>query len=223
MSLLVLLQIPCDHWLNICCCLLAKYCLTFATTWTVARSSDISPVSILEWIAIFFWKSSQFRGQIHVSCTGRQILYRWATKEAQLNTYINIFFSSVQFSCVRIFATKWTIACQASLSIANTGSSPKLMSIESLMPSSHLSLYRLLLLLPPIPPSIRAFSNESTLLMRWPKYWSFSFNIRPSNEHPGLISFRMDWLDLLQSKGLSRVFSNTTVQKHQLFGAQHSL
>ena len=75
------------------------------------------------------------------------------------------------------------------------------MAIESLMPSNHLSLYRLLLLLPPIPPSIRAFSNESTLLMRWPKYWSFSFNIRPSNEHPGLISFRMDWLDLLAVQG----------------------
>ena len=79
-----------------------------------------------------------------------------------------------------------------------------------------------LLLLPPIPPNIRVFSNESTLRMRWPKYWCFSFSIIPSNEHPGLISFRMDWLDLLQSKGLSRVFSNTTVQKHQFFSAQLS-
>ena len=78
------------------------------------------------------------------------------------------------------------------------------------------------LLLPPIPPRIRVFSNESTLCMRWPKYWSFSFSISPSKEIPGLISFRMDWLDLLQSKGLSRVFSNTTVQKHQFFGAQLS-
>src|SRR5574341_2178577 len=90
------------------------------------------------------------------------------------------------------------------------------------MPSSHLILCRPLLLLPPIPPSIRVFSNESTLLMRWPKYWSFSFSIIPSKNHPGLISFRMDWLDLLAVQGLSRVFSNTTVQKHQLFGAQPS-
>ena len=127
-------------------------------------------------------------------------------------------FSSVQsLSCIGLFATPWITARQASLSITNSQSLLKLMSIESVMPSSHLILCRPLLLLPPIPPSIRVFSNESTLCMRWTKYWSFSFNIRPSNEHPGLISFRMDWLDPLQSKGLSRVFSNTTVQKHQFF------
>ena len=91
---------------------------------------------------------------------------------------------------------------------------------DAIQPSHPLS--GPLLLLPPIPPSIRVFSNESTLLMRWPKYWSFCFSIIPSKEHPGLISFRMDWLDLLQCKGLSRVFSNTTVQKHQFFGAQLS-
>ena len=91
------------------------------------------------------------------------------------------------------------------------------MSIESVMPSNHLILCHPLLLLPPIPASIRVFSKESTLHVRWPKYWNFSFIISPSNEHSGLISFRMDWLDLLQSKGLSRVFSNTTVQKHQFF------
>ncbi|CAI9168264.1 unnamed protein product [Rangifer tarandus platyrhynchus] len=96
------------------------------------------------------------------------------------------------------------------------------MPIESVMPSSHLILCHPLLLLPPIPPSIRVFSNESTLRIRWPKYWSFSFSISPSNEHPGLISFRMDWLISLQSKGLSRVFSNTTVQKHPFFGTQLS-
>ena len=90
------------------------------------------------------------------------------------------------------------------------------------MPSRYLILCRPLLLLPPIPPSIRGFSNESTLCMRWPKYWSFSFSISPSSEHTGLISFRMDWLDLLAVQGLSRVFSNTTVQKHQVFGAQLS-
>ena len=92
-------------------------------------------------------------------------------------------------------------ACQASLSITNSRSSPKLTSIKSMMPSSPLILCRPLLLLPPIPPSIRVFSNESTLRMRWPKYWSFSFSISHSNEHPGLISFRMDWLDLLAGQG----------------------
>ena len=90
---------------------------------------------------------------------------------------------------------------QASLSITNSRSSPKLMCMESVMPSSHLILYHPLLLLPPIPPRIRVFSNESTLCMMWPKYWSFSLNISPSNEHPGLVSFRMDWLDLLAVQG----------------------
>ena len=103
-------------------------------------------------------------------------------------------FSSVQsLSCVQLFATPWTAACQASLSITNSWSLLKLMSIESVMPSSHLILCCPLLLLPPIPPSIRVFSNESSLHMRWPKYWSFSFNIILSKEIPGLI-FRMDWL-----------------------------
>ena len=95
-------------------------------------------------------------------------------------------------------------ACQASLSITNSWSLFKLMSIESVMPPSHLILCRPLLLLPPIPPSISVFANESTLRMRWPKYWSFSFNISPSNEHSGLISFRMDWLDLLAVQGTLR-------------------
>ena len=135
----------------------------------------------------------------------------------------NLTFSSVQLlSPVRLFATPRIAALQASLSITNSRSSLRLTSIESVMPSSHLILCRPLLLLPPIPHSITVFSNESTLRMRWPKYWSFSFTIIPSKEIPGLISFRMDWLDLLQSKGLSRVFSNTTVQKHQFFGAQPS-
>ena len=104
-------------------------------------------------------------------------------------------------SHVWLFATPWIAARQASLSITNSGSLPKLMSIKSVMPSSHLILCRPLLLLPPIPPSIRVFSNESTLHMRGPKYWSFSFSISPSNEHPWLISFRMDWLDLLAVQG----------------------
>ena len=107
-------------------------------------------------------------------------------------------FSSVQsLSSVSLFATPWIAARQASLSITNSQSSPKLMSIKSVMPSSYLTLCCPLFFLPPISPSIRVFSNESTLRMRWPKYWSFSFSIIPSKEHPGLISFRMDWLDLL--------------------------
>ena len=113
-----------------------------------------------------------------------------------------LYFSSVQLlSCVRLFETPWIATHQASLSIINSGSSLSLTSIESVMPSSHLILGRPLLLLPPIPPSIRVFSNESTLRIRWPKDWSFSFSIIPSKEIPGLISFRMDWLDLLAVQG----------------------
>ena len=109
---------------------------------------------------------------------------------------------SVQsLSRVQLFVTPWTAACQASLSITNSRSLPKPMSIELVMPSSHLILCQPLLLLPSIFPSIRVFSSESTLHIRWPKYWSFSFSISPSNEHRGLISFRMDWLDLLAVQG----------------------
>ena len=130
-------------------------------------------------------------------------------------------FNSV--SHVQLFAAPWTAAGQASLSITNSWNLLKLMSIESsdaIQPSHPLSS--------PSPPAFnlsqhQVFSNESALRIRWPKYWSFSFSISPSNEHPGLISFRMDgWINL-QSKGLSRVFSNTTVQKHQFFSAQLSL
>ena len=111
-------------------------------------------------------------------------------------------FTSVQsLSCVRLFVNTWTAAHQASLSITSFWSPPKPISIESVMPSNHLIFYHPLLLLPSIFPSIRVFSNESALCIRWPKYWSFSFNIRPSNEHPGLISFRMDWLDVLAVQG----------------------
>ena len=111
-------------------------------------------------------------------------------------------FSSVQsLSHVRLFATPWIAARQASLSITNSQSSLKLTSIKSVVPSSHLILCPPLLFLPPISPSIRIFSNDSTLRMRWPKYWSFSFSISPSKEHLGLISFRMDWLDLLAVQG----------------------
>ena len=116
-------------------------------------------------------------------------------------------FSSAQsLSHVQLFATSWTAACQASLSIANSWSLLKLMSIELVMPSSHLILYRPLLLLPPIPPSIRVFSNESVLHIAWPKYWNFISSISPSNEYSGLISFRVDWLDLLAVQGTLKRF-----------------
>ena len=132
--------------------------------------------------------------------------------------------SSVQFNhcCVQLFVTPWTAAHQASLSITTSQSLLKLVSIELVMPSSHLILCRPRLLLPPIPPSIRVFSNESTLPMRWPNYWSFSFSISPSNEHPGLISFRMDWLDLLAVQGslkslLQHHSSKASVLQHSTF------
>ena len=127
--------------------------------------------------------------------------------------------SSVTQSC----PTPWTVACQASLSNTNSQSLLKLMSIKSVMPSNHLILYRPLFLLPSIFPSIRVFSSESVLRLRWPKYWSFNFSISPFNEYSGLISLGWTGWIFLQSKGLSRVFSNTTLQKHQFFGVQLSL
>ena len=133
------------------------------------------------------------------------------------------FISSVQsLSRVWLFATPWTAACQASLSITNSRSPPKLMSIESVMLSNHLILCCPLLLLPSIFPSIRVFSNESVLRIRWPKYWSFSFNLSPSNEHPGLISFRMDWLDFLAVLGtlkslLQHHSSKASILQHSAF------
>ena len=131
-------------------------------------------------------------------------------------------FSSVQsLSRVRLFAIPWIAARQASLSITNSQSSLKLTSIELVMPPSHLILCRPLLLLPPIPRSIRVFSNESTLRIRWPKYWSFSFSIIPSKEQGWSPLEWTGWISL-QSKGISRLFSNTTAQKHQVFGAQLS-
>ena len=132
-------------------------------------------------------------------------------------------FSSVQsLSLVQLFATPWTAACQASLSITNSRSSLKFKSIELVMPSNHLIFCRPLLLPPSIFPSIRVFSNKLVLRIRWPKYWSFGFSISPSNVYSGLISLGWTGWISLKSKGLSRVFSNTTVQK-QLFGAQLSL
>ena len=130
--------------------------------------------------------------------------------------------SAQSLSRVRLYATPWTVACQASLSITSIWSLLKLMSIESVMPSNHLILCRPLLLLPSVFPGIRVFSNESVLCIRWPKYWSFSFSISPSNEHSGLISFKMDWLDLFAVKGTLRSLlqhhsSKTSILRHSAF------
>ena len=157
------------------------------------------------------------------SCSQLEVIIFHLGGAPVLQKNSKIVFSSVQsLSRVRHFATPWTAAGQASLSITNSQSLLKLMSIESVMPSNHLILCHLLLP-PSIFPSIRVFSNESVLHIRVPKYWGFSFNIRPFNEYSGLISLALTGLISLLSKGLSRVFSNTTVQKHQFFGAQLSL
>ena len=125
--------------------------------------------------------------------------------------------------CVPLFVTPWIAAHQASLSITNLQGLPKVMPIESVLPSNFHILYRPLLLPLSIFPSIRVFSNESVICIRWPKYWSFSFNISPSNEHPGLISFRMDWLDLLAVQGTLKSLLQYHSSKHQFFGIQLSL
>ena len=133
-------------------------------------------------------------------------------------------FSSIQsLSCVQLFASPWIAACQAFLSTTNSWSLLKLMSIESVIPSNHLILCRPLLLRPSIFPSIRVFSNEPVLHIRGPKYWSFSFSINPSIEYSGMMSFRIDWLDILAVQGTLKVFYNTTVQKHHFFNIQFSL
>ena len=129
-------------------------------------------------------------------------LCKWNTIFFQVKTYVETKFSWIQsYSCVWVFVTPWVAACQASLSITNSWSLLQLMSIESVMPSNHVILCHPFLLPPSIFPSIRVFSNEPVLCIRWPKYWSFSFSISPSNEYSGLISFRMDWLDLLAVQG----------------------
>ena len=151
------------------------------------------------------------RDQTHVPCIGRWILNQWTTSSVQ--------FSSVTQSC--LFGTPWTAAPQASLSITNSRSLLKFISIKSVMPFNHLILCYPLLL-PSILPSIRVFSSESVLRITWPKYWSFSFSISPSNEYSGLLSFRIDWFHLLAVQGTLKSL-NTTVQKHQFFGMQLSL
>ena len=177
---------------------------------TLSCPSHQGSPRILEWVAYPFSRGTSWpRNWIRVSCIVGGFFTSWATRELSsgylffLEPDSSVQFSSVQsLSHVRLFATPWTAARQAALSITNSRSPPKPMSIESVMPSKHLILCCPLLLLPSIFPSNKVFSNESALCMRWPKYWSFSFSISPSNEHPELISFRMDWLDLLAVQGI---------------------
>ena len=143
-------------------------------------------------------------------------------EENVVHVYNGVLSSVQSLSPVRLFVTPWTAAPQASMSITNSRSPSKLMSIESVMPSNHLILCHPLLLLPSIFPSIRVFSNESVLHIMWPKYWSFSFNVSPSNKHPGLISFRMDWLDLLAVQGTLKSLLQHHILKHQFFSTQLS-
>ena len=180
------------------------------------------------------WEASYFR-KMHYFFSETNKLRPWTSHVISIGLDLHFLFkdlihgffqfqfSSVQsLSRVRLFATPWIAARQASMSITISRSSLRLMSIELVMPSSHLILGRPLLLLPAIPPSIRVFSNESTLRMRWPKHWSFSFSIIPSKEIPGLISFRMDWLDILAVQGtlkslLQHHTSNTSILRHSAF------
>ena len=187
--------------------------------WTHGCTPERDKGGIQDWFA---WPQSLF----HAFASASFLRTGWGRWEVALVSWkvehlCRRVFSSVQsHSRVRLFVIPWTAALQASLSITNSWSLIKLMFFKSVMPFSHLILCRPLLLPPSIFPSIRVFSNESVLHIRWPKCWRFSFSISPSNKCSGLISFRMEWL---QSKKLSRVFSNTTVHKHQFFGAQLSL
>ena len=159
-----------------------KLCVTYFTALVWNQTHNISEVCL--YFLWFHWD------RIHIPNDSPIHSVQWLLVSDQIR-------SDQSLRCVQLFATPWIAAHQASLSITNSRSSLRLTSIESVMPSSHLILCCPLLLLPPIPPSSRVFPNESTLRMRWPEYWSFSFSIIPSKEHPGLISFRMDWLDLL--------------------------
>ena len=161
-----------------------------------STSPPLLPMNIQDWFPL------GWTGSCGYFCLKKPLNQDWLQHRMIIFFLFSFQFSSVQsLTCVRLFATLWIAACQASLSITNSRSSLRRTSIESVMPSSHLILCRPLVLLPPIPPSMRGFSNEPTLRMRWPKYWSFSFSIIPSKEHPGMISFRMDWLDLLAVQG----------------------
>ena len=188
-------------------------CVQLYTSQTVACKSPLS----MEFYRQEYWTGLSWPSPGHHSKTGIEPTSMYPA------LVVVLFISSVQsLSRVQLFVTPWITTCQASLPITSSWSTLRLTSIKSVMPSSHLILCRPLLLLKPIPPSIRVFSNESTFHMRWSKYWSFSFSIIPSKEIPGLISFKWTGWISLQSKGLSRVFSKTTVQKHQFFGTQPS-
>ena len=204
-----------DH---ICCCLVSKSCLNLCDPWTVAHQAPLS----MGFPRKEYW--SGLPGILPTQGLNSHLVLgrRFFTTEPHGKPGPLI--SSVQsLTHVELFATPWIAACQDSLSITNSQSLRKLMSIELVMPSNHLILCHPVLLLPSIFPSIRVFSKESVLHIRWPKYWSFSFSISPSNEYSGLISLRWTGWISLQSKGLSRVFPNTTVQKHQFFSSQLSL
>ena len=200
-------------------CMLSHVWL-YAVPWTEVRQVPLS----MEFSRQEYWNEVSFPSQGDLPNSGIKLVFlasltlagRFFTTRANLgswNTPSDQIRSDQSLSRVRLFATPWIAARQVSLSITNSQSSLRLMSIESVMPSSHFILCRPLLLLPPIPPSIRVFSNESALCMRWPKYWSFSFSIIPSTEIPGLISFRMDWLDLLAVQGTLKSY---TIHKNQL-------
>ena len=158
-----------------------------------------------------------WQAAVHRVAKGQTWLSNWTTNE----DHPHCSFAAQSLSCVCLFATPWTAACQASLSFTISWSLLKLMSIKLVLLSNHLILYQPVFLLPSIFPSIRVFSNESTICIRWPKYWSFSFSISPSNEYLGLISFRMDWLDLLAVQGtlksLLKDNSKTLILRHSAF------
>ena len=185
----------------------------------------------LEWVAIAFSNAWKWKGKVKLLSRVRLLATPWT---AAYQAPPSMGFSRQEYwsgvplpspqllSHVQLFVTLWTAALQASLSITNPWSLPKLMSIESVMPSNHLIPCRPLLLLPSIFPSITVFSNESARCMRWPKYWSFSFSISPSKEHPGLVSFRMDWLDLVAVQGtlkslLQHHNSKASILQHSAF------
>ena len=173
---------------------------------------------------IYYYNNAHFNlGKIILTeLIQKSIFNEWMIYLKGIHSQVSVQFSSVQsLSSVLLFATPWIAACQASLSITNSRSSPKLLFIELVMLSNHLILCRPLLLLPSIPPSISIFSNESTLHIRWPKYWSFSFSPSKNIQDWSPLGW-IGWISL-QSKGLSRVFSKTTVQKRQFFSAQLSL
>ena len=228
--------------MSFCMCSQLLNCvLLFVTPWTAACQAPLSvgffQAKILEWVTISVSRGSSWlrmepappalaSGFFTTEPPGKPL--KWVLASGKLTAMKGAIvstspFSSVQsLSPVRLFATPWIAAHQASLSITSSRNSLKLTSIESVMPSNHLILYHPLLLLPPVPPSIRVFSNESTLRIRWPKYWnSASVSVLPKNTQDWSPLGWTGWISL-QSKALSRVFSNTTVQKHQFFGAQLS-